>query len=59
MRSEMSKSSLLMRFINRDIAEIHQINENYTTRIENFACGAFVMVAFVDFWGKARENIDL
>ena len=59
MRSEMSKSSLLMRFINRDKAQIHKINENYTTRIENFACGAFVMVAFVDSWGKARENIDL
>ena len=59
MRSEVSKSSLLMRFINRDIAHLHQINENYTTLIENFACGAFLMVAFVDSWGKARENIDL
>ena len=59
MRSDMSKSSLLMRYINRDITQIHQINENYTTLIENFACGAFVMVAFVDSWGKARENIDL
>ena len=52
MRSDMSKSSLLMRYINRDIAEIHQINEK-------FACGAFLMVDFVNSWGKPRENIDL
>ena len=59
MRSDMSNSSLLMRYINRVKHQIHQFYINYTILVKIFACGAFVLVAFVDSWGKARENIDL
>ena len=61
MRSDMSNSSLLMRYINRVKPQIHHFYINYTTStlVKNFACGAFVWVAFVDSWEKARENIDL
>jgi hypothetical protein len=48
-----------MRYINRVKPQIHQFYINYTILVKNFACGAFVLVAFVDFGGKARENIDL
>ena len=51
MRSNMSKSSLLVRLINRDKTQTRRFHENYTTLIENFACGADVMIAFVDSWG--------
>ena len=51
MRSNISKSSLLMRLLNRDKRQTRRFHENYTTLIENFACGAHVMIAFVNYWG--------
>ena len=51
MRSNISKSSLLMRLLNRDKRQTRRFHENYTTLIENFACGADVMIPFADSWG--------